>query len=72
MKAQMARLVISVVSMAVAIVIFMAASSGWVSVLVPALVVSIGFAVGHAVFQRLADLETRRGDLEERVRNQHL
>ena len=31
-----------------------------------------GFSLSEAVFRRLADQETIRRDLEERVRNQHL
>jgi hypothetical protein len=72
MKAQMARFVISLVAMAIAAVVFMVARNGWVSMLVPGLIVAIGFLIAHLAFRRLADPETIRSDLEERVRNQHL
>jgi hypothetical protein len=72
MKAQMARFVISLVAMAIGGVVFMVTRNGWVSLLAPGLIVAIGFLIAHSVFRRLADHETIRSDLEERVRNQHL
>ena len=69
MAAQLARFVISLIAMLVALVIFIEMDAGWIAA---ALIVISGFSLGEAVFRRLADQETIRRDLEERVRNQHL
>jgi hypothetical protein len=69
MKAQLARCVVSVIAMLIALVSFMKMDAGWI----PAtLIVITGFCISEVVFRRLADHETVRRDLEERVRNQHL
>ncbi len=69
MAAQLARFVISLIAMLVALVIFIEMDAGWIAA---ALIVISGFSLSEAVFGRLADQETIRRDLEERVRNQHL
>ncbi len=69
MTAQLARFVISLIAMLVALVIFIEMDAGWIAA---ALIVISGFSLSEAVFRRLADQETIRRDLEERVRNQHL
>ncbi len=69
MAAQLARFVISLIAMLVALVIFIEMDAGWIAA---ALIVISGFSLSEAVFRRLADQETIRRDLEERVRNQHL
>jgi len=68
MAAQLARFVISLIAMLVALVIFIEMDAGWIAA---ALIVISGFSLSEAVFRRLADQETIRRDLEERVRNQH-
>ena len=69
MKAQLARFVISLIAMLIALIIFIEMDAGWIPA---ALIVISGFSLSEAVFGRLADQETIRRDLEERVRNQHL
>jgi hypothetical protein len=69
MKAQLARFVISLAAMLLGLVAWMEMDTGWI----PAtLVVMVGFSISEVVFRRLADPETIRKDLEERVKNQHL
>jgi hypothetical protein len=69
MKAQLARLGVSLIAMLVGLFAFLAMDAGWIPA---ALIILSGFGLGEVVFRRLADLETIRDDLEERVRNQHL
>jgi len=69
MTAQPARFVISLIAMLIALIIFIEMDAGWIPA---ALIVISGFSLSEAVFRRLADQETIRRDLEERVRNQHL
>ena len=69
MKAQLARFVISLTAMLIGLVTFVEMDAGWIAA---ALIVISGFSLSEAVFRRLADQETIRRDLEERVRNQHL
>ncbi len=69
MKAQLARFVISLIAMLIALITFIEMDAGWIPA---ALIVISGFSLSEAVFGRLADQETIRRDLEERVRNQHL
>ena len=70
MKAQLARFVISLIAMLIALITFIEMDVGWLSAGLIALI--SGFSLSEAVFRRLADQETIRRDLEERVRNQHL
>ena len=53
----------------IGLVTFVEMDAGWIPA---ALIVISGFSLSEAVFRRLADQETIRRDLEERVRNQHL
>ena len=69
MTAQLARFVISLTAMLIGLVTFVEMDAGWIPA---ALIVISGFSLSEAVFGRLADQETIRRDLEERVRNQHL
>jgi hypothetical protein len=69
MKAQLARFVISLIAMLIGLVTYVEMDAGWIPA---ALIVISGFSLSEAVFRRLADQETIRRDLEERVRNQHL
>ena len=69
MTAQPARFVISLIAMLIALIIFIEMDAGWIPA---ALIVISGFSLSEAVFRRLADQETIRRDLEDRVRNQHL
>jgi hypothetical protein len=55
--------------MLIGLVTFVEMDAGWIPA---ALIVISGFSLSEAVFRRLADQETIRRDLEERVRNQHL
>jgi len=69
MKAQLARFAISVIGMLIALIAFMALGTGWMPVIAAALIAFVGFVVAESVFRRLADSETLRRDLEDRVRN---
>jgi len=69
MTAQLAGFVISLIAMLIGLVTFVEMDAGWIAA---ALIVISGFSLSEAVFRRLADQETIRRDLEERVRNQHL
>jgi hypothetical protein len=69
MKAQLARLAITLVGLLGALVIFMSMSFGWLSIGACLAFAAAAFTVSEAVFRRLADTETRRRDLEDRVRN---
>jgi uncharacterized membrane protein YwaF len=72
MKAQLARVVISLIAMLVALITFIEMDAGWLSAGLIGIALILGFSLGEAVFRRLADRETIRRDLEERIRNQHL
>ena len=72
MKAHWARFVISLIAMLIALITFMEMGVGWLSAAVIVISLMLGFSLSEAVFRRLADQETIRRDLEERVRNQHL
>jgi uncharacterized membrane protein len=72
MKAQLARFVISLIAMLIALIIFIEMDVGWLSAGLIVIALISGFSLSEAVFRRLADQETIRRDLEERVRNQHL
>jgi uncharacterized membrane protein len=72
MKAHLARFVISLIAMLIALITFMEMGVGWLSAALIVISLMLGFSLSEAVFRRLADQETIRRDLEERVRNQHL
>ena len=72
MKAQLARFVISLIAMLIALITFTEMDVGWLSAGLIVIALISGFSLSEAVFRRLADQETIRRDLEERVRNQHL
>ena len=72
MKAQLARIAISLIAMLVALITFIEMEVGWLSAGLIVIALISGFSLSEAVFRRLADQETIRRDLEERVRNQHL
>ena len=72
MKAQLARFVISLIAMLIALITFIEMDVGWLSAGLIVIALISGFSLSKAVFRRLADQETIRRDLEERVRNQHL
>lgn len=69
MKSQVARFVISLIAMIVALIAFMGMGAGWMPVVVAMVIVISGFIISEVVFRRLADHETYRRDLEDRVRN---
>jgi hypothetical protein len=71
MKAQLARFVIFQIAMLIALVIFMTMDVGWLSAALIVISVIAGISFSDMAF-RLADPETIRRDLGERVRNQHL
>ena len=71
MKAHWARFVISLIAMLIALIIFMEMDVGWLSAGLIVIALTSGFSLSEAAFRRLADQETIRRDLEERVRNQH-
>ena len=72
MKAHLARFVISLIAMLIALIACMEMGVGWLFAAVIVISLMLGFSLSEAVFRRLADQETIRRDLEERVRNQHL
>jgi hypothetical protein len=72
MKAHWARFVISLIAMLIALITFMEMDVGWLSAGLIVISLISGFSLSEVVFRRLADPETIRRDLEERVRNQHL
>ena len=72
MKAQLARFVISLITMLIVLITFIEMDVGWLSAGLIVIALTLGFSLSEAVFRRLADQETIRRDLEERVRNQHL
>jgi uncharacterized membrane protein len=72
MKAQLARFVISLIAMLIALITFIEMDVGWLSAGLIVIALISGFSLSEAVFRRLADQETIRRDLEERVRNQYL
>jgi uncharacterized membrane protein len=72
MKAQLARFVISLIAMLIALITFIEMDVGWLSAGLIVIALISGCSLSEAVFRRLADQETIRRDLEERVRNQHL
>jgi hypothetical protein len=67
-SAQGTRLAISLCAMAVALFAFMQLP-GWAGVIAAGISVALGAGIAEVVFRRLADAETRRADLEDRVRN---
>ena len=69
MKAQMARFVISLTGMLLALIAFVGMGAGWMPVVASVVIVTAGFIISEVVFRRLADHETYRRDLEDRVRN---
>ena len=71
MKAHLARFVISLIAMLIALITFIEMDVGWLSAGLIVIALISGFSLSEAVFRRLADQETIRRDLEERVRNQH-
>ena len=71
MKAQLARFVISLIAMLIALITFIEMDVGWLSAGLIVIALTSGFSLSEAAFRRLADQETIRRDLEERVRNQH-
>jgi hypothetical protein len=71
MKAQLARFVISMIAMLIALITFIEMDVGWLSAGLIVIALRSGFSLSEAVFRRLADQETIRRDLKERVRNQH-
>ena len=69
MKAQILRMLISAVGLVAALVLFMLPGPAWIRVLLGiAFIVAAGLVAGRH-FKRLADPETRRRDLEDRLRN---
>ena len=68
MSAQGLRVAISLCAMAVALFVFLELP-GWDGVIGAGITVAIGGSIAETVFRRAADAETRRADLEDRVRN---
>ena len=71
MKAQLARFVIFLIAMLIALITFIEMDVGWLSAGLIVIALTLGFSLSEAAFRRLADQETIRRDLEEQVRNQH-
>jgi hypothetical protein len=70
MKAQLARFVIFQIAIPIALAIFMTVDVGWLSAALIVISVMAGLSLSGMAFRRLADPETIRLDLEERVRSQ--
>ena len=69
MKAQIARFAISLIAMLAALTAFIGIGWGWTSLIAAGGILIAGSTISEAVFRRLADRETYRSDLEDRVRN---
>jgi hypothetical protein len=68
MPAQGTRLAISLCAMAVVLFAFIE-RPGWAGVIAAGISVALGGGVAEIVFRRVADAETGRADLEDRMRN---
>jgi hypothetical protein len=68
MSAQGIRLAISLCALAIALFAFMALP-GWTGLIAAGVAIAIGWGMAEAVFRRVANAETQRADLEDRVRN---
>ena len=64
MKAQLARFVISLIAMLIALITFIEMDIGWLSAGLIVIMLVSGLSLSEAVFRRLADQETIRRDLE--------
>ena len=69
MNAGAMRLVISLASLATALVAFLSIGNTWMALTVMAGIFTVSAIVERIVWHRFADRETRRLDLEDRVRN---
>ena len=58
MKAQLARFVISLIAMLIALITFIEMDVGWLSAGLIVIALISGFSLSEAVFRRLADQET--------------
>jgi hypothetical protein len=63
------RLTISLASLATASIAFISIGNTWIAMGVMAGIFTVGAIVERIVWHRFADPETRRLDLEDRVRN---
>ena len=63
------RLVISLVSIAAALIAFMAIGNPWAATGVIVGIFVLSAIIGRMIWDRFADAETKRRDLEDRVRN---
>ena len=72
MTAPMLRFAVSVASMAVALAAFMLIRNPWAMLAAVAAAMLLGAIIGQAIYRRFADAETKRRDLEDRVRNESL
>ena len=69
MNAAGMRLIISLASLATALIAFMSIGNIWIALGVMAGIFTVSAIVERIVWHRFADPETRRLDLEDRVRN---
>jgi hypothetical protein len=69
MNAVRLRLMISLASLAIAWIAFMSIGNTWVALGVMAGIFTVSAILERIVWHRFADRETRRLDLEDRVRN---
>ena len=69
MKAQGARTLISLLGLAAAMVVFMVFEVGWLSLVACVTLVVGSGLIAEWAFRRLANAETKRRDLEDRLRN---
>jgi 4-hydroxybenzoate polyprenyltransferase len=63
------RFVISLVSIATALIAFMAIGNPWAATGVIVGIFILSAIIGRMIWERFADAETKRRDLEDRVRN---
>jgi hypothetical protein len=69
MNAVRLRLMISLASLAIAWIAFMSIGNTWIALGVMAGIFTVSAILERIVWHRFADRETRRLDLEDRVRN---
>jgi hypothetical protein len=68
-KGALLRTLITLVSLTAALVTFMTIRNAWFAAAIIVTLFILTAILGHLVWRRFSDLETRRRDLEDRVRN---
>jgi hypothetical protein len=68
-KGALLRTLITLVALTAALVTFMTIRNAWFAAAIIVTLFILTAILGHLVWRRFSDLETRRRDLEDRVRN---